>query len=89
MWSNDSRIRGKTIMGHPEPVMFRRHYAHVRANMRKALGKIRNGTFAKQFIREMESGKKRYNALLRAAQKHPIENVGRKLRARMRWEKKN
>jgi hypothetical protein len=32
MWSNDSRIRGKTIMGYPEPVMFRRHYAHVRAN---------------------------------------------------------
>ena len=62
---------------------------HVRANMRKALGKIRNGTFAKQFIREMESGKKRYSALLRAAQKHPIENVGRKLRARMRWKKKN
>jgi ketol-acid reductoisomerase len=63
--------------------------AHVRANMRKALGKIRNGTFAKQFLREMESEKKRYNALLRAAQKHPIENVGRKLRARMRWKKKN
>ena len=63
--------------------------AHVRANMRKALGKIRNGTFAKQFLREMESGKKRYNALLRAAQKHPIENVGKKLRARMRWKKKN
>jgi ketol-acid reductoisomerase len=37
----------------------------------------------------MESGKKRYSALLRAAQKHPIENVGRKLRARMRWKKKN
>jgi hypothetical protein len=32
MWSNDSRIRGKATMGYPEPVMFRRHYAHVRAN---------------------------------------------------------
>ena len=30
MWSNDSRIRGKATMGYPEPVMFRRRYAHVR-----------------------------------------------------------
>jgi ketol-acid reductoisomerase len=63
--------------------------AHVRANMRKALGKIHDGTFARQFIREMEGGRKRYTALLRAAQKHPMENVGKKLRARMRWKKKN
>jgi ketol-acid reductoisomerase len=59
----------------------------VRAQMRKALGNIRSGKFAREFIREMKGGRRRYTKLLREAQHHPIEATGAKLRALMRWRK--
>lgn len=62
--------------------------ARVRANMAKALRNIRSGNFAREFMREMKGGRKRYLKLLRAAQKHPIERVGNKLRGMMRWKRK-
>lgn len=60
----------------------------VQRRMATALRKIRSGKFAREFIREMRSGRLRYNALLRDRKKHPIEQVGRKLRALMGWRKK-
>jgi ketol-acid reductoisomerase len=60
----------------------------VKERMAEALGEIRAGKFAREFIQEMASGRKRYAQLLRAARHHPIEKVGRKLRRRMRLKTK-
>jgi ketol-acid reductoisomerase len=59
--------------------------AAVRQQMTLALREIRSGKFARQFIREMKTGRKRYDELVRQAQKHPIEKVGRRLRGLMTW----
>jgi ketol-acid reductoisomerase len=61
----------------------------VRQRMKEAPREIRSGEFAREFIREMEAGRKRYRKLLRAADNHPIELVGRRLRYRMIWTIKN
>ena len=58
----------------------------VRKKMEAALRDIRSGKFARELIREMEAGWNRYNRLLQAAEKHPIEKVGRKLRGLMNWK---
>jgi ketol-acid reductoisomerase len=63
--------------------------SHVRANMRKALRHIRSGQFAREFVREIKSGRKRYSRLLREGEKHPIEKTGKRLRGLMRWKKEN
>jgi ketol-acid reductoisomerase len=52
-----------------------------------ALRRIRRGDFAREFIREMKS-RRGYTKLLKAAQQHPIEAVGRRLRALMSWKVK-
>ena len=62
--------------------------ARVRRNMAGALQKIRSGAFAREFIREMKSGRKRYTKLLKRAEQHPIEKVGGKLRKLMSWRGK-
>src|SRR4051812_16521107 len=59
----------------------------VQEQMTKALRDIRSGKFAAKFIRETNSGRRRLKVLLRDGEKHPIESVGRKLRARMNWQK--
>ena len=59
----------------------------VKKRMRAALADIRNGKFAKEWIRETNSGQKRYKSLLKAAEQHPIEKVGKRLRGLMAWEK--
>ena len=59
----------------------------VTENMRAALEKIRSGTFAREFIREMETGQRRYRALLQQGRRQPIEKTGRRLRALMNWRK--
>ncbi|EQD76853.1 protein containing Acetohydroxy acid isomeroreductase, partial [mine drainage metagenome] len=53
--------------------------------MRKVLQEIQGGTFARQWIRENASGRKRYEKLLKRDIRHPIEKVGAALRARMPW----
>ncbi len=62
----------------------------VKKRMKDALSDIQTGRFARGWIREYEGGYKKYNALLKAGEKHPIEKVGTKLRALMPWlAKKN
>src|SRR5882724_10456744 len=55
----------------------------VRRRMEKTLREIRAGKFAREFIREMNTGRRRYKKLLRAADNDPIERVGPRLRKRM------
>ena len=60
----------------------------VQKQMRAALREIRSGKFAREFIEEMNSGRRRYAKLLREAEKHPIEKVGHRLRRLMSWKTK-
>jgi ketol-acid reductoisomerase len=60
----------------------------VRRRMRSVLQTIRSGQFAREFIREMKTGRTRYPQLLREADKHPIEKVGARLRSMMAWRAK-
>jgi ketol-acid reductoisomerase len=53
--------------------------------MRKILKEIQSGKFAREWIRESESGGRNFQRLLKADLKQPIEKVGAKLRARMPW----
>ncbi|OAI43135.1 ketol-acid reductoisomerase [Verrucomicrobia bacterium SCGC AG-212-E04] len=57
----------------------------VRAEMKKVLKEIQDGTFAKRWIREYKTGRKNYTRLLKAGEKHPIEKVGVRLRGLMPW----
>jgi ketol-acid reductoisomerase len=62
--------------------------ASVKKRMKAALKNIQNGKFAKEWIKEYESGYKRYGALLKAGEKHPIEKTGARLRGLMPWIKR-
>ncbi len=57
--------------------------------MKEILGEIQSGKFADEFLEECASGRKKFNALEKAGEDHPIEDVGRKLRAMMPWMKDN
>jgi ketol-acid reductoisomerase len=59
--------------------------AATKKEMKKILTEVQDGTFARQWIRENKTGRKKYNALLKKDLAHPIEKVGVKLRARMPW----
>ena len=62
--------------------------ASVKKRMKAALKDIQTGKFAKDWVREYQGGYKRYNALLKAGENHPIEKVGVKLRSLMPWMQK-
>ena len=62
--------------------------AGVKKRMKAALKDIQTGKFAKEWIAEYEGGYKKYNALLKAGEKHPIEKTGARLRGLMPWIKK-
>jgi len=57
----------------------------VRAEMKKVLTEIQNGKFAKGWIKEAKTGKKKYRKLLADGAKHPIEKTGARLRGLMPW----
>jgi ketol-acid reductoisomerase len=62
--------------------------ASVKKRMKAALKDIQTGKFAKGWIKEYETGYKKYNALLKKGEQHSIEKVGAKLRAMMPWMQK-
>ena len=54
--------------------------------MKKVLTEIQNGKFARGWIKEATTGKKKkYHKLLNAGTKHPIEKTGARLRGLMPW----
>ena len=53
--------------------------------MRKILKEIQSGQFAREWILESKTGGKKFQSLLAADLKQPVEKVGAKLRARMPW----
>lgn len=58
---------------------------HVKAEMKKVLQEIQSGQFAREWVEENKTGRKQYNALLQKDLDHPVEVVGKKLRANMAW----
>ena len=60
----------------------------TRAEMRKILGEIQSGQFAKEWIDENKSGRKKFLAMREAARHQPVEEVGRELREMMPFLKK-
>jgi ketol-acid reductoisomerase len=63
--------------------------ADTKARMKKILGEIQQGEFAREFILENKSGKVSFNAMRRRAAEHPMEEVGARLRSLMPWLKDN
>lgn len=61
----------------------------VKANMKKALTNIQNGTFAQDWIAENQTGRPRFNALERMGEEHQVEKVGAELRKMMPFIKSN
>jgi ketol-acid reductoisomerase len=59
--------------------------ASVKKRMKAALKDIQSGKFAKGWVKEYQTGYKKYNALLKKGTNHPIEKVGAKLRGMMPW----
>ena len=57
----------------------------TKKEMRKILAEIQGGKFARQWIAENKSGRRKYQKMLNADIRHPIEKVGAQLRARMPW----
>jgi ketol-acid reductoisomerase len=55
----------------------------TRAEMKKILAEIQDGTFATNWIRENETGRKAFDKMRSKEAEHPIEEVGSKLRAAM------
>ncbi|SDF02450.1 ketol-acid reductoisomerase [Sporolituus thermophilus] len=60
----------------------------TRAEMRKILAEIQDGTFAKNWILENKANRPVFTALRRQKAAHPVETVGKELRAMMPWLKK-
>jgi len=60
----------------------------VKKRMKKALDRIQNGAFAREFIKENKEGCKNFNALREKDKNHQIEKVGGELRGMMHWLKK-
>jgi ketol-acid reductoisomerase len=59
----------------------------TKAEMKKILQEIQSGQFAREWMAENETGGKRFPEMRAQAAKHPIEEVGSKLRDMMPWIK--
>jgi ketol-acid reductoisomerase len=57
----------------------------VKKQMRKVLKEVQSGKFARQWIKENQTGKANYQKLLADDMNRQIEKVGASLRARMPW----
>ena len=62
--------------------------ASVKKRMKIALKNVQSGKFARDWVAEYKGGYKRYNALLKKGEQHPIEKTGARLRSLMPWMKK-
>jgi ketol-acid reductoisomerase len=62
--------------------------AQTRAEMKKILGEIQSGEFARQWIAENKSGRHNFLAMRKAAQTDQLETVGKSLRDMMPFLKK-
>lgn len=61
----------------------------TRKEMKKILGEIQDGSFARNWILENQAKRPYFNAKKREAADHLIEKTGESLRAQMSWKKTN
>jgi len=61
----------------------------TKTEMRKVLQEIQSGQFARDFVLENQAGKPGFTAMRRLEAEHPIEDVGKDLRAMFSWMKKD
>ncbi|MGH8010981.1 MAG: ketol-acid reductoisomerase, partial [Candidatus Binataceae bacterium] len=66
--------RGNRVVGKP-----------TREAMKQILADIQSGKFANEWIGEYRAGLPHFKQLRQAGEEHPVEDVGRKLRAFMPW----
>ena len=59
--------------------------AEAKANMKKVLEDIQNGTFARNWVLENQAGAPGFAAMRQRMNSHDIEAVGEKLRGMMHW----
>jgi ketol-acid reductoisomerase len=59
--------------------------AETRAEMKRILGEIQSGEFAREWILENQAGRPVFNAVTRKEAGHQIEEVGATLRGMMSW----
>jgi ketol-acid reductoisomerase len=57
----------------------------TRQEMRRILDQIRNGSFAREWLDENRAGRPNFDRLRHQDREHPVEQVGRRLRAMMPW----
>jgi len=60
----------------------------TRKAMEKMLKEIKTGKFAREWIKENETGRPNWKTLMKKGDEHPIERVGQNLRNMMPWMKK-
>ena len=60
----------------------------TRKEMKKILKEIKSGKFAREWIKENETGRPNFNRLLQEGDEHLIEKVGKQLREMMPWMRK-
>jgi ketol-acid reductoisomerase len=58
---------------------------HVRETMRQILKEVQSGAFAREWILENQAGRPHFLALRKQNAEHPIEQIGKGLRAMMSW----
>ncbi|RMH34866.1 MAG: ketol-acid reductoisomerase [Nitrospirae bacterium] len=63
--------------------------AETKKTMKKILAEIQSGRFAREWVLENQANRPVYNALLKRGEEHPIEEVGKRLRAMMPWLQKD
>ena len=66
--------RGKRIIGEP-----------TREAMKKILGEIQSGDFAREWIAENRAGQENFKRMREEQSRHQVEVVGKELRAEMDW----
>jgi ketol-acid reductoisomerase len=57
----------------------------VRAEMKRILREVQDGTFAREWVSENNAGRPNFMEQRKQEHAHPIEEVGRRLRAMMPW----
>ncbi|HCM42330.1 MAG TPA: ketol-acid reductoisomerase [Candidatus Omnitrophica bacterium] len=61
--------------------------ASAKKEMKKILKEVQTGAFAREWMEENRTGRKKYNAYRKEADNHDIEKVGARLRGMMQWIK--
>ncbi len=58
---------------------------HVRAEMKKVLGEIQSGDFAREWIAENKAGQENFQRMREEEKNHQVEREGKELRSHMPW----